>query len=327
MSFSHAYIANSDPSGYEFFRARFPSGHVDEINWWSPRAVRPLTTALTPGSVFFLRLTRPHGAIVGYGFFAGFVPMRVDLAWEAFEQRNGADNLTHFFQRVGRLRRESLDARAGADLPSIGCHLLRDVRYWPRERWISWGEAEGFHRNTVQGLTERDPLRLARLAEAIKQDGAQAPEDLAACFTPVESDERFVRAVEAPQRVGQGTFRLRLLHAYERRCAITGEHTVPVLDAAHIQPYRSPRSNHPQNGLVLTKEFHTLFDRGYVTVEPRGDEYVVRVSPRLRADWNNGRRYYAFADKPLVVVPASAAARPSAEALLWHRQRCFLETG
>lgn len=41
-----------------------------------------------------------------------------------------------------------------------------------------------------------------------------------------------------------------------------------VLDAAHIQPCLGPRSNHPQNGLVLTKEFHALFDRGYVTVTP-----------------------------------------------------------
>lgn len=27
-------------------------------------------------------------------------------------------------------------------------------------------------------------------------------------------------------------------------------------------------SNHVQNGVLLTEEFHTLFDRGYVTITP-----------------------------------------------------------
>lgn len=107
----------------------------------------------------------------------------------------------------------------------------------------------------------------------------------------MEADER--RVVEASQveREGQGVFRARLLDAYGRRCAITGEHTEPVLDAAHIQPYLGPRSNHVQNGLVLTKEFHALFDRGYVTITP---DYVVRVSERLKTEFRNGRRYYPY---------------------------------
>ena len=58
---------------------------------------------------------------------------------------------------------------------------------------------------------------------------------------------------EIAEREGQGAFRVRLLRAYEGRCAITGEHTEPVLDAAHIQPYLGPGSNHIQNGLLLTK--------------------------------------------------------------------------
>lgn len=127
--------------------------------------------------------------------------------------------------------------------------------------------------------------------------------------------------------MGQGTFRLRLLHAYGGRCAVTGEHTAPVLDAAHIQPYLGAASNHPQNGLLLTKEFHALFDLGYVTVEPRGEGYVVRVSERLRADWHKGARYDAYADRELAAAPRDEALRPSAEALAWHRAERFLHAG
>ena len=38
-------------------------------------------------------------------------------------------------------------------------------------------------------------------------------------------------------RLGQGSFRIVVTDAYERRCALTGERTLPVLDAAHIKPY------------------------------------------------------------------------------------------
>ncbi len=78
---------------------------------------------------------------------------------------------------------------------------------------------------------------------------------------------------------------------------------------------------------MLTKEFHALFDLGYVTVEPRGGAYVVRVSDRLRADRRNGARYYAYADRELAAVPRDEALRPSAEALAWHRRERFLRAG
>lgn len=92
----------------------------------------------------------------------------------------------------------------------------------------------------------------------------------------------------------------------------------PVLDAAHVQPYLGPKSNHIQNGLLLTKEFHALFDAGLITITP---ELRVRVSPRIRERWNNGRRFYEFDGKPLASVPPGASGRPSALALEWHNRR------
>lgn len=125
--------------------------------------------------------------------------------------------------------------------------------------------------------------------DAMREDEVTAPPEFEDRYVPFEGDERRLVFAEQTVREGQGAFRLRLLSAYGGRCAITGEHSEPVLDAAHIQPYRGPRSNHVQNGLVLTKEFHALFDRGHVSVTP---DHKVRVSPRLREDWKNGRRYF-----------------------------------
>ena len=38
-------------------------------------------------------------------------------------------------------------------------------------------------------------------------------------------------------RTGQAVFRQKVLAAYGHRCCVTGENSLEVLDAAHIQPY------------------------------------------------------------------------------------------
>jgi putative restriction endonuclease len=136
-------------------------------------------------------------------------------------------------------------------------------------------------------------------------------------------DERMLVMRDQVVREGQGAFRLRLLDAYEGQCAITGEHTGPVLDAAHIQPYLGPGSNHVQSGLVVTKEFHALFDQGYVGVTP---DYEICISERLRSDWHNGRRYYPYDKQPLR-LPMDRRLQPSRDALAWHYERLFKKTG
>src|SRR5690606_7076218 len=67
-------------------------------------------------------------------------------------------------------------------------------------------------------------------------------------------------------RLGQGAFRLAVTDAYERRCAVSGEKTLPILDAAHIRSYGEGGEHDPANGLLLRTDIHRLFDLGYVTV-------------------------------------------------------------
>ena len=67
-------------------------------------------------------------------------------------------------------------------------------------------------------------------------------------------------------RIGQGTFKVLVTEAYHRRCAISGEKTLPVLEAVHIKPYSQEGPHNTSNGLLMRKDIHTLFDRGYITV-------------------------------------------------------------
>ncbi|MFL5291002.1 MAG: HNH endonuclease, partial [Myxococcales bacterium] len=199
--------------------------------------------------------------------------------------------------------------------------LLLDAHFWPDHRWIPWGTSRGYADTGVQiGRTESDSRNVAELLAEIGRDNVEPPSELVEDFRLVPTDERKRAAMIQAVREGQGAFRLRLLDAYRGACAITGEHTEPVLDATHIQPYLGPRSNHPRNGLILTKEFHALFDKGLVTIDPparAGSEYRVRVSRIIRERWNNGRRYNDFDGAPLRSVPADPRLQPSAEALEW----------
>jgi putative restriction endonuclease len=110
------------------------------------------------------------------------------------------------------------------------------------------------------------------------------------------------------------------MDGYQRRCAVTGEKTLPVLEAAHIRPYADDGPHAITNGIFLRSDLHTLFDRGYITIT---NDYHVAVSRRIRDEFSNGREYYAFHDKELQVIPQSAADRPSKEFLEWHQNNCF----
>jgi putative restriction endonuclease len=137
-------------------------------------------------------------------------------------------------------------------------------------------------------------------------------------FTLVEP-ARGAEALRSP-RLGQGIFRVSVLDAYGRACAVSGEHSLPVLEAAHIVSFARGGPNEVRNGLVLRSDLHRLFDLGYVTVDP-AHHFV--VSRRLAADFGNGRSYLGFHGQP-IGLPADLGARPAAAALAWHRETLFL---
>lgn len=112
------------------------------------------------------------------------------------------------------------------------------------------------------------------------------------------------------RRLGQQTFRRKLISAYSGQCALTCCKTPWVLEAAHISPYRGIKTNAVSNGLLLRADVHTLFDLALVAIEPT--KLVVRVSKLLE-----GSMYEAL-DGKHPVLPAKAALHPSVAALEYH---------
>ena len=126
----------------------------------------------------------------------------------------------------------------------------------------------------------------------------------------------------APQtvqpRLGQGTFRIAVTGAYGA-CAVSGEHSLPALEAAHVRPYADGGAHALPNRLLLRADIHRLYDAGYVTVTP---DYRFRVSHDLADDFHYGREYERFAGRA-ISVPRRLIDQPDPQLLDWHSAEVF----
>jgi putative restriction endonuclease len=283
----------------------------DEVNFWQPSARAPFT-GLPEGTLFLFKLKAPNNHVVGGGRFVRFTRLPLVTAWEVFEQQNGASSLSELRSLISSHRSEpaSLDTE-------IGCTVLTDVFYLRAEQWFEVGDR--FNRSIMVGK-KYDSADLV---------GASLLSDLqSATDGRWIADERevaqggFGKPFLQRARLGQGSFRTLVIDAYQRRCAITGEHTLPVLEAAHIKPYAIEPVHHISNGMLLRSDFHKLFDAGLVTVEP---DLKVRVSGRIRDRYFNGKAYYRLHGQLLAALPLESADHPNATYLRWHNENRFVE--
>ena len=306
-------IAITDESWYRFC-AEHPE--VTELNFWTPSARRSFRApAFSP---FLFKLRAPFNAICGFAYFAQFSILPDWLAWESFGVGNGCLSLQEMQSRISTIRsRIRYDESTGSD--QIGCIQLVSPVFFPRGRWIpqpvDWKPRiqtpVKFDLAVGEGRRVWESC-LARV-EAVQTSTLEAIPQLVAPFERY-GDPRLVQP-----RLGQATFRIAVLEAYGRACAVTREHSLPAIEAAHIRSYAQDGPHEIRNGLLLRADLHRLFDTGYVTVTP---DLFLEVSPRLREEYKNGRSYYPLHGSR-VEVPASQADRPEREFLEWHNQRVF----
>jgi HNH endonuclease len=298
------WVGVTDKAWYEYLHLRAP----DEVNFWQP-SPRRLAEFLEPGVPFLFKLHSPDNYIVGGGFFVRFSALPARLGWEAFRENNGVADYAALRRRIEQYR------GAVRGDPEIGCNVLNRPFFFDREAWIpvpdSWAP------NIVRGRTfdseERDGLRLWNsVSERLSMETTAS--------VGVEEAARFGAEYLTHARLGQGAFRVLVTEAYERRCAITGERTLPVLEAAHIKPYARSGPHLVSNGLLLRSDLHILFDEGYVTLT---EDCHVMVSDRIKEQFENGREYYRYRDKPLF-VPGGAHEQPSADFIQWHNKEVFV---
>lgn len=304
------FVGITDEDWYRHL-ARQPS--LEEVNFWRPSGAG--FKALGVGELFLFKLHHPRNFVVGGGFFARTLQLPVSLAWDAFGEANGARTLDEVKTRIARYRKAPIGQ---FDNPTIGCILLAEPFFFAESDWLE--VPADFAKNIVQGKTydtrSEAGLRLHEaVAERLQRRAIETP-----AVQGVVQSARFGAPQVVTPRLGQGTFRALVTEAYGRRCVITGERTLPVLEAAHIKPYTAGGEHALGNGLLLRSDLHKLYDGGYMTVDP--DERVLLVSKRIREEFENGRHYYAL-EGQRIAEPLPGFAPPSQENLLYHAQRIY----
>jgi len=307
------YVGVTDNEWFEFVRKLEP----DEVNFWRPRSTTNFR-ALEPGGIFLFKLHSPHDFVAGGGIFSGFSTLPLKLAWDAFGEKNGAADFQSFARLILKHRRES------EPNPMIGCILLSEPFFLSEEEWIPI--PSNWSKNIVAGkgydtAEEHGAWIWDQLQDRLTRDRPQAHVLREGSMNYGTGKVLEGREYLARARLGQGAFRILVTDTYSRRCSITGERTLPVLEAAHIKPYAEAGPNLIQNGLCMRSDLHILFDRGYLTVT---DDYRVEVSPRIREEYENGREYYAHHGKELAVVPEQEVLKPSKEFIQWHNENIYV---
>jgi putative restriction endonuclease len=210
------------------------------------------------------------------------------------------------------MRYRAVDTNDRTDF-QIGCRILTQAFFKREEEWLpipkSWSK------NIVAFKTYSTDSEDGRHLWEWTQGAMSGP-----LRGFADEGARYGEPTLIRPRLGQGAYRIAVTDAYQRRCAVTGERTLPALDAAHIRPYGEGGEHSVSNGLLLRRDIHCLFDLGYVTVTP---DHTFEVSPRIREEFENGRDYYVLHGRPLL-VPHQSELRPDTSALDWHNNHRFL---
>jgi len=309
------YVAVTDNDWFDLHASKT---EVEEVNFWRP-SPEATFKALQPGELLLFKLHAPENFIAGGGFFTRFLQLPISLAWDTFREANGVRSLIEIRERIAHYRRSPI---APNENPTIGCIMLAEPFFWRRSEWIPI--PADFNLNIVAGKGYDSEVGPGRelwnaVSERLRQSRADFLEPGTATVAAIESGG-FGKPQIVHPRLGQGLFRILVTDAYSRRCAITGERTLPVLEAAHIKPYTLVKRHEVSNGLLLRSDLHRLFDEGYMTVDPKNRHVV--VSMRIKEEFENGRDYYKL-DGQLLREPSQIWAKPSLENLEYHAYKVF----
>lgn len=128
----------------------------------------------------------------------------------------------------------------------------------------------------------------------------------------LREDEIQKRSVKI--RLAQGSFRERILRAYNDRCTLCRLHHPPLLDAAHITPVSEKGNYSVPNGLSLCKLHHAAYDKHFLGITP---DFEIKVRDALLDERDGPVLQYAI--KGLhgekIHLPRLRSDRPDQDAL------------
>jgi len=114
------------------------------------------------------------------------------------------------------------------------------------------------------------------------------------------------------RRRGQRQFRFEMMRRYGEVCAVSGEQPPQVLEAAHLYSYAAHGIHRSDGGLLMRRDFHSLFDSNFITIDP--NSWRIVADPYL-----NSFNSYSNLDGRELVVPTEV--RPNSQLITEHFER------
>lgn len=308
------YLGVTDNDWYN----RLAKQNREDVNFWQPGGSSPFKV-LTPGAPFLFKLKSPMNAIGGIGFFSSHTFLPMSIAWDAFGKGNGCDTYQEFQKMILQYRPDKINRN-----PTIGCIVLTNPIFFSTEDWIPI--PEDWSKSIVQGKSYSTDTEIGQKlwskVELLLQKYLIHVQDEEKSQLILEDTESpmYGNSVLTKVRLGQGAFRILVTDAYQRKCAISGEKTLPVLEAAHIKPYVESGPHFISNSLLLRSDLHKLFDSGYLTITP---QLNVEVSKRIKEEFENGKEYYRFHGKELFSLPIRIIDKPQEKFIEWHNEYVY----
>ncbi len=305
------FIGVTDNEWYSYLASLKP----EEVNFWRPSGMG--FKAIDVGSPFLFKLHSPLNYITGGGFFVKAEKLPLSIAWKVFGNKNGAESFESFRKLILSHRKSSEHD------PDITCIILNEPFWLDRENWIpipkNWkkGIVPGKTYDIFDSIGEKTWNQVQMALYSQNQNTETLETDLTANDpNPVYGQEYLTRG-----RIGQGAFRILVTSAYNKSCAISGEKTLPVLEAGHIKPFSKSGPNIISNGILLRADLHILFDKGYITVNT---DKKVEVSRKIKEEYENGRDYYKYHGNSLKILPFESYNLPQNHYLRWHNEYVYL---
>jgi len=300
---------------YGWYTSLLAQPGLEDANFWKPSATR--TTRPPEFSPYLFKLRSPHNAICGFGYFAKYSRLPDWLAWDTFKTANGCNSLAEMRERIAGIR--SRIRFQGGNAAEIGCVLVVQPTFFPQDSWVS-PPKDWSPRTQVDKRYDLSQGEGARIWQECLTAASSLPRTNLVALVSAPEGPRYGTPQLITPRLGQNTFRIAVTDAYGRGCAVTAEHSLPALEAAHIKRYADHGPHEVRNGVLLRADLHRLFDKGYVTITMDGR---FEVSRHLKQDFANGRSYYPLHGRGLE-LPTVGHHRPASEFLEWHNTRVYL---
>lgn len=308
------FCAVTDNDWFDFLRTR---PNLSEINFWKPS---PQTFKAVPeGGIFAFKLKAPRSKIAGYGVLTTSADAEIRLAWDAFGEGNGFSDLQSFVQKIRSIRNKY----EINEYSLIGVRVLVHSVFFDESEWFDpprdWSDSimvgKAYPAATIaaQQLLRELEARGGGFAEPVRP----RPDNGGFMETPAGG---YRAPIPVKPRIGQGTFRINVCRAYANECALSGTRVTPALDAAHIRPFSDGGDHSIQNGLLLRRDIHSVFDAGFATID-ENRRFV--VSSKVATTFNNGNEYRRLHGQ-LLRDPVNPDWRPSEDFLSWHRNQRFV---